>query len=472
MRTHELGMPGRLHQPVRWALAAALWLLLFPLLFADPPNHIDTWKFDVLHLKNGHVLRGLVEEEAATHITFCAIHRRPNQPTTKISSRFDLSEVDHIEKLDAAERDILKARMAKLEPQSEKRRMDALSLKVVPWGKQDKGGFCYSSRFFVLLSDAGEEHVRRAAVRLEDVYTAYASFLPPRRKVDRPTTIRLLRSLAEYREFLKSQGRDLANPGYYDPAANEIVCACGLDELAETLQQKHKENVRLGERLDAQWAEWDKAFKGTIPERLKRQLAADRQKIAEAEEANRDKYKKATNRLFQLLYHEAFHAYLGTFVYPPAEATVPHWLNEGLAQIFETAFVEAGELRVGYPDPKRWDKVRLVLHKDKLCPLRDLLQAGSRPFLVHHADDQEVSDQYYLASWALAYYLTFERKLLGTEELNHYVKALKEGANPLDAFAQLVGQPLGEFEKAESQYLRDLKRDGTLCKPGREREPK
>jgi hypothetical protein len=459
MRTFQSGMPRGLPPRIRWAVAVGLGLLLLsPLLAepAEPPNHVDTWKFDVLVLKNGHTLRGLLEEETPTRITFCSIQRRPNQPTSKISSRFDLSEVDHIDRLDATERATLKARMAKLEPLSEKRRMDALKLKVVPWGKKDRGGLCYRSQYFLLLSNAGEEHVRRAAVRLDDVYTAYTTFLPPRRTPAGLTTIRLLRSAAEYRAFLKDHGRDLANPGYYDPAANEIVCACGLDELSQSLEQKQKENQQLRERLGAQRAQWEKEFKGVIPENLLKKLAADRQKVDDADEANREQYKKATERLYQLLYHEAFHAYLGTFVYPPAEAAVPHWLNEGLAQIFETAIVEAGELRVDAPDPKRLRQVRLALRKNKLCPLRDLLRAGARQFLVHHANEQEVADQYYLASWALAYYLAFDRKKLGTADLDRYVTALKQGADPVEAFCQLVGQPLPEFEKAWLQYLRGL----------------
>src|SRR6516225_9397706 len=53
-------------------------------------------------------------------------------------------------------------------------------------------------------------------------------------------------------------------------------------------------------------------------------------------------FKEATRHLFQTLYHEAFHAYLVNFVYPPEDGEAPRWLNEGLAQIFETAIVEAG----------------------------------------------------------------------------------------------------------------------------------
>ena len=37
---------------------------------------------------------------------------------------------------------------------------------------------------------------------------------------------------------------------------------------------------------------------------------------------------------------------------------MPRWLNEGLAQIFETAIIEAGELRVGHADAERLARVK------------------------------------------------------------------------------------------------------------------
>ena len=35
--------------------------------------------------------------------------------------------------------------------------------------------------------------------------------------------------------------------------------------------------------------------------------------------ANEAAFERATRQSFQTLYHEAFHAYVGDFVYPPAE---------------------------------------------------------------------------------------------------------------------------------------------------------
>src|SRR5207249_1572233 len=96
---------------------------------------------------------------------------------------------------------------------------------------------------------------------------------------------------------------------------------------------------------------------------------------------------------------------------------------------------------------------KAVLAKGELVPLTELLSAGPRQFVVSHAREQEVSDRYYLASWALAYYLAFERKKLGTAELERYVEALKRNDNPIEAFQQWVSQPLEPFERGFNHYL-------------------
>ncbi len=453
------------------ALTVALSLSL-P-LFADSSNPFNAWKFDVIHLKNGNTLKGLVVGETKVSITLEWVVQRPGEPTrVVITHTMPWSDVDRIDRLKPSEREVLAARLKELKPASEKERMEKLELKRVPWGKDDKGGLSYTSQHFVLVSNASHEIVRRAALRLEEIYAAYARLLPPRRQQVRPTTILLVRSLAEYQELLKSRGHNLANPAFYDAARNEIVCASDLERLGERLEELRKNHQEKWKRLNEQEAAWKKVFNGTIPPKYIQELKENRDKIEKADKENEKHFKEATQRLFRTLYHEAFHAYLANFVYPLGEVEVPRWLNEGLAQIFETAILEAGELRLGHADPKRFARVKEAENQHDLLKLADLLQAGPKQFLVNHASERQISDQYYLASWALAFYLTFERHKLGTPELDKYVLALKDGMPPLEAFRQLVGQPLPDFEKVFHEYLRDLRLDGTTERLTKEKQPK
>jgi hypothetical protein len=267
--------------------------------------------------------------------------------------------------------------------------------------------------------------------------------------------------VAEYQALLKEQGRHILNPAFYDAQRNEIICATELETLGaelECVRQKHK---KLLEELKEQEAELSRQYHGVLPAAVQNQLLAKRDRIRAANLKNEGVFKEATQHLFQTLYHEAFHAYLAQFVYPSQEAEVPRWLNEGLAQIFETALVEAGELRVGHVDLERLDRMKGALRRHQVVALRQLLKAGPNQFLVGHSGDQPVSERAYLSAWALAFYFTFDRHLLGTPALDRYVHALHSGAEPLEAFREFVGEPLSQFEDDFHHYFSSLRASGS-----------
>lgn len=187
------------------------------------------------------------------------------------------------------------------------------------------------------------------------------------------------------------------------------------------------------------------------------------------------KFDAATKRLFAVLYHEAFHAYVTTFVYPPrtreqikegrGTGELPRWLNEGLAQLFETAVVEAGELRADHADRARLVAAQDLLRKKEgpgLVPISDLLTVGRDAFLANHADQKAAADRAYLTAWALAHYLTFDQRLIGTEAFKEYLIALNCGSDPRESFEILVERKLDEFEKDFHDYIAKLQPDGSV----------
>jgi hypothetical protein len=444
------------------------WGLAVLLLVPPGGWAADDWKFDLLRLKNGKTFPGLLVEEKPDEIRFQCVRRHPGSPTVVIFTAFARTEIDTIIKLDAKERATLAARLKALDPtgKGEASRMEDLDLQRVPWLKPGQGeALKYASQYFVLASNAREDIVRRAAVRLEQIYGAYARFLPPRQQSGQPTTILLVRSLAEYRALRRDEGRNSVHPAFYDTARNQVICASDLQDLGDELEQIRKHHNELLTELKQLEADLNKQYKGAIPPRIRRYCLTNlMQEIDEKNRKNDRVFADATQQLFQTLYHEAFHAYLANFVYAGAESGVPRWLNEGLAQIFETALVEAGELRVGHADPQRLDRLKSALRRGELVPLAGLLQSGPEKFIVAHAFDQHISDRYYLNSWGLAFYLTFERRLVGTPALDRYVAALKRGGQPLAAFRQLVGKRLDEFEVQFQQYLLKLRPDGTTAR--------
>lgn len=457
-------------------IGAGVWVLSAESAIADTPLGGDDWKYDIVYSKKGDSYRGLVYQRGGGVKMWCIV-RNPGRPAVFYRVNFAENEVARVEMLPDDEHEKLRQRFEAL--REEHRRLpdpwkaieqeetaipgvDKTKLQETPWrGAARTNALAYRSSYFELESNASRRVVLVAAEQLEQVYAAYVRFLPPRAK-GRPTTILLPQSRADYQALVRGQGRNLLNPAFFDCDKNQIVCAFNWKQMSEELQRIHGEHVKLWEKVEKCEAELRKAYKGDIPAELKADLADQRRHIKEAEARNQETCARARQRLFQRLFHEAFHAYLLNFVYPPREGELPRWLNEGLAQIFETAVFEVGELRIGHADRGRLDAVRQALGKNAFLPLADLLRSGAKQFQVAHDGDKQVSDRYYLASWALAFYLTFDRKLLGTPALDTYVRQLQRGTDPLEAFRELTGQPLEAFERAFLHYLNHLRPDGKV----------
>jgi hypothetical protein len=459
------------------------------LLAAEPPG-ADEWKYDIVRLKRGLELRGLVLEQGAT-IKIRCIARKPGRGTVTITesvARGDVGEMKLLndsdreqlrQRLDALkrEREVLAAHLRSLDPKTKQpgKSGDVFELKPADWPGDSKiKALSYQSTHFRLVANARPEVVQLAAIHLEQAYAAYARCLPPRRTTDTTTTIILTRSLAEYQAIARSRGLNLFNPAFYDPAQNQVVCGSDLERLCDELQEVRKHHERLREKMKESKAELKKVYRGKVPPALLAPMTAADKRIDAQEKANVKTFEAVRDRLFTRLYHEAFHAYLNTYVYPTREGALPHWFNEGLAQIFETAILEVGELRVGHADKDRLLAMRAALVKGTLLPVADVLRSSPTQFHLtferlpaankgpnRDKDAQQLADRCYLASWALTFYLTFEKRLLGTKALDDYVQSLKRGTDVLLAFRDLVGKPLPQFEKEYLEYLARLRLEGT-----------
>src|SRR5262245_2656440 len=450
---------------------AALAILAAPGAAAPTTPLTPDWSFDVLTLKKGPVHKGLLLEELPTGVRFKVIGRAPGKPTVVWTIVFRKDEIARLDKLSDDDRAALKAKLEEIDltPEAEARRLGKLDLKEVDWHGMKGAGLRYESDYFSLVSDAPEEVVRRAAYRLENVYAAYARYLPPRFAGGAPTVIHVHQSFADYQRAV-SGGGAVRNPAFYNPAANRIVCGTDLQKLGDDLARFRLEAKQALEELDKQEAELIRLY-GKKPELARHlQPVKDRKtRIKQVAAANEEAFERATRQMFQTLYHEAFHAYAGQFVYPPAgrgrtdgPGELPRWLNEGMAQVFETAVFEAGELRIGHADRTRLEKAQDALGKKEFPPLTDILAAGPKVFVVNHAGDRSEADRAYVATWAVASYLMFDRRVLGSDGLDEFVKSANAGRDPVKDFEKLVGQPLPEFEKSLHSWLRRLRANGAL----------
>ncbi len=461
-----------------------------------PPVGLSNWSFDEIALNNGARFQGLILKEQPDGVEFRTVMRLPGRPTVTLTSFFSKSEIAGTKPLSKADRETLKEKLSELDPsgEGERKRMESLELVAAEWPGRAAGARRYDSDHFSLVCTGTEELTRRSGVRLEQIYTAFARFLPPTLKSGRPTLLMLATDPDEYKALLGPLNEaKLLNPAVYDPAGNRILCGTELKRLGDELQSARVYHAQQIAGLDRYEANVKKLYKGEELARHTKTIVAERKRVFLADVNNGVKFDEATARLFALLYHEAFHAYVATFVYPPLKAEdvragkgtgeLPRWLNEGLAQVFETAVVEAGELRADHPDKERLQRAKDWLRgKDgrgvrgepaggsppkngvPLVPLGDLLVTGRDAFLASHADQKAASDRAYLTCWALAHYLTFDRRLIGTDAFHKYLAAVNGGGDPKAAFAALVGKDLAAFEKDWHAYLTRLQPNGALAK--------
>jgi hypothetical protein len=431
---------------------------LFALVLSQPPAPPAHWRLDEITRTNGTKLVGLILEEAATGTRFQVVNRSPGRPIVTFTTTVFPSEIANIKRLADADRALLRERLAELDPRGvgERQRMDALELKPADWLGRPGAAKRYDSDHFVLVSSAPEEITRRAAVRLEQIYTAYTRFLSPRHAAGRPTTVLIAADPTEYKQLVGP----LLNPAVFDPATNRIVLGTNLRRLGEELNKvrlhheqqlatlrKYEEDLR---KLYKQQAELDRHLK-TVRE--------ERTRISKAERENDAAFDRAAQWPFALLYHESFHAYAANFAYPPETGELPRWLNEGLAQLFETAILEAGELRVGHADPDRLARAQGLRKAGRLVPMNELLKAGKEAFVALHSDQKAASDRTYLTSWVVAFHLTFELRVLGTERFDTYVTAA--AGDPVGAFEALVGRDTAGYQAQVFSYLDKLTPNGT-----------
>jgi hypothetical protein len=468
-------------------MAAGASRLSFPaivalLLALAPGARADDWKFDVVVLKPGpgvtddnRVLKGLLVgyKEGADEVVIRVIHRQEGEPTrVEPSSYFNRSRIESIEQLDADERAVLERRVKvltltrdDLARRIRETKLDPIDIDFGKAGK--KKGFRYKDEgeYFVLESNVTEEVFRRSAERLALVYNAFTHTLPPHDTSGKPTAILLAGTPGDYRALLKERGLNFVNPAFYDAARNQIVCGCDLVRLGESLEQAGKKNQKVADDLAERKKELEKLFKGKVPSQVMRPITEGERQLAVARAGNNKLFDDATRVLFRRLYHESFHAYLANFVYTGERAEMPRWLNEGLAQVFETAIFEGDEVRLGRPDPVRLKRAKAA---GEMLPLKNLLCSSPKHFIVVHASDKEMSDRYYLTSWALAYYLAADGKVINSKKLDEYCRATRAGDDPLEAFLALVGakaQELTRFEEKFHAYVRDLRANGTLSRP-------
>ena len=409
------------------------------------PVFEDDWHYDLIITRSGKVFRGLLVAETPECVKFWRIVRSPGRPTRRMFWSYETADIARIERLGAQQHQVLEARVQALDPDHEKQCLEKLNLLPMVWDAQPGGGLSYRSDYFLLVSDAPEEIVRRAAFRLDRIYAALASAMPPRR-IAPPTKIVLLRSQKEYQELLAA-GLTFLNPAFFDRDRQEIVCACDLSGWGPNCRRfganTSKARTNSAQERPSNANTTDVPLKPWKP--LAQQLAA----LAESIERTNGSSKKLETILRNPLPRSVPRLHFDVRLFQKDRVLLA---QEGLAQIFETAILD-GMDSVSAIGITAWS-LRNAGRRGELPGLVGLLCSTPQQFIAGHAQDKAATDSYYLSAWALTHYLVFDRELLGTGEFDAYIAALANGADPVAAFEQLVGEPPAQFLKNLPAELR------------------
>ncbi len=468
----------------RWCIVATAIVVLVAARAAvaaqddsEPGTLAANWPMERVTLADGKTFRGLIQAENPLSIDFLDVVRPPGKPMYLVVRPIPRKEIEDTQRLDSAQRQQLRLRLERYKRRTlvEGRRMEDLTLVASQRDGQTLWNF--EGQWFTLESTADEAMTRRLIVRLGQIFTAYRQLFPPRFADGGRVHIRVFGDAEPYRAALEELGLAIRNPAVYLADRNVILAASELnrfDAELEAIGRQHAEIRRQFDSLVAEVPERVKKLgedlkKNNVPagDRLRILVAEQRKwgelrkevlrKITALDRKNAAKFNEVTAQMFTRLAHEAFHAYLESFVYPRRAYDVPRWLNEGLAKTFEAGRLEVDSLRIDAPNIVALDKLQADLRGPRPLELRELLQAGSEKFLGGHEGNLQSASRVYYYSWGLAYYLAFEQGVLDDPALDEYLSPDAARLDPVARFEALVGTPLDEFQSRWREAMLALK---------------
>lgn len=430
----------------------------------------NDWPLERIVARGGKEYRGLLLERTDRQFEFAEIVRPRGKPMYAIIRAFPPNEVTRFDALQGTDHEKLVERFESLRNRAliEAGRMDAVQLQNVQ--REGLNYLLYDGPWFTMLSAADEPTTRRSIVRIEQTFRGYRQMLPPRIKRFSTLQIYLYGSSAEYREALARWRVEIEHPAFYSPERNVIVAGSDLDrfaaELAKSLElneQTRKQLRGLRSQHEQTLAQVSSDMKqaGFTPDDIQTEIRSRRSawkqqeekliiEIDRVKERNEAKFEEVARAMFRRLNHEAFHAYLENHVYPHDEFAVPRWLNEGLAQVFEYAQLDADTLRVDAPARELSPRLQADLKSRQPLSLAELLTSDESLLAAHR--NTNAARRRYLYAWGLAYYLAFHRSELGTKDFESYI-AKDDPAAPIKRFERWVDMPLADFEQ---QWRKDM----------------
>jgi hypothetical protein len=159
--------------------------------------------------------------------------------------------------------------------------------------------------------------------------------------------------------------------------------------------------------------------------------------------------------LRRTLQHEAFHQFASQAI----GKTIPIWLNEGLAQIFEEGVWTGDGFQLGEVPPRRLRQLHRDIDENAIIDFPRLLSMAPSDWAVNWRDPVKAATQYN-QSWAMTHFLIYAADEDGgykyRSRLIQMLKLLRSGADADTAFRTAFSDNIAGFHDRFMEFAQTL----------------
>jgi uncharacterized protein DUF1570 len=150
--------------------------------------------------------------------------------------------------------------------------------------------------------------------------------------------------------------------------------------------------------------------------------------------------------LWSTLAHEGFHQFLDYEL----GHKIPVWLNEGMAQYFETSFYTGSTFHVGQVSRSKLVMAQILIHGGKAPLLKQIVRWTPNEFY----DNAEVA---YPMSWAFVYYmLKSDHDPTVALEFHRYLQAVRSGGDDFKTAQETMARDSARWQADFEDYILHL----------------
>lgn len=143
---------------------------------------------------------------------------------------------------------------------------------------------------------------------------------------------------------------------------------------------------------------------------------------------------------YPVVYHEYTHLFLRE-----VDERMPLWLNEGLAEFYQSTEIYDQEVLLGEPNQQHL----MFLRQEKLLPLVTLFTVDEKsPYYL----EEKKGAVFYAECWALTHYLTLKDYGEKTSKVPQYIALVNENVDPVTAAARVFGD-LRKLQRSLEIYI-------------------